>query len=97
MLFAIHCKDKPDSLNVRLETRAIHVDYLNGLNAAGKLKMAGPLLDDGGKPLGSLILLDVADKKAAQAIAEADPYARAGLFQSVEIRGFNWVFNNPDS
>ncbi len=30
-------------------------------------------------------------------IAEADPYAKAGLFANVEIKAFNWVFNNPEA
>ena len=33
----------------------------------------------------------------ARAIADADPYAKAGLFQSVEVKPFNWVFNNPEA
>ncbi len=30
----------------------------------------------------------VADRAAAEAIAAGDPYAKAGLFESVEIRAF---------
>jgi uncharacterized protein YciI len=33
----------------------------------------------------------------ARAFAEADPYAKAGLFSKVEIKAFNWVFNNPEA
>ncbi|HBT02236.1 MAG TPA: hypothetical protein DEB47_20830, partial [Citreicella sp.] len=46
---------------------------------------AGPLLDDTGDMCGSLVILDVADMDAAQAWASADPYAKAGLFESVEL------------
>ena len=28
--------------------------------------------------------------------ADDDPYARAGLFKSVEIRAWNWVLKNPE-
>ena len=96
MLFAIICKDKPDHLQVRLDTRPTHVDYLNGLNAAGTLKFAGPFLGDDGKPLGSLVVVEAADRAAAEALAAADPYADAGLFASVEILPWNWVFNAPE-
>ena len=27
--------------------------------------------------------------------ADADPYAKAGLFSSVEVEPYNWVFNKP--
>ena len=33
----------------------------------------------------------------AQALAAADPYAKAGLFSNVEIKAYNWVFNNPEA
>ena len=40
-------------------------------------------------------MIEAADKAAAAAIAADDPYAKAGLFDSVEIRPWNWVFNKP--
>ncbi len=97
MLFAFVCKDKPGYLNVRMETRPAHVEYLNKLNAEGTLKMAGPFLDSEGKPNGSLVVVKADSVEAAVAIADADPYAKAGLFESVEIKPFNWVFNNPEA
>lgn len=95
MLFALICKDKPGHLQVRLDNRPAHVDFLNGLNAEGKLAFAGPFLDGDGKPDGSLVVFDVEDRAAAEALAAADPYAKAGLFQTVDIRPWNWVFNKP--
>lgn len=97
MFFALICKDKPDSLDLRLSTRAAHLDYLNELNDAGKLKFAGPLLDDAGKSHGSLVVVEAGDRTAAEEIAAGDPYAKAGLFESVEIHGWNWVFNAPQT
>ena len=45
MLFAFVCKDKPGSLQVRLDIRPEHVAFLTKLNEAGTLKFAGPFLD----------------------------------------------------
>ena len=95
MLFALICNDKPGHLQLRLDTRNDHVAFLNGLNEKSVLKFAGPFLDADGKPNGSLVVIEAADLGAAHAIAEADPYASAGLFASVEIRPWNWVFNKP--
>ncbi|QDZ01751.1 hypothetical protein FQ775_15980 [Nitratireductor mangrovi] len=97
MLFAFVCTDKPGHLEVRQSTRPDHVAYLEGLNAKGTLKFAGPFLDDDGKPSASLVVVEAADRAAAALIAEADPYARAGLFASVDIRPWNWVFNKPEA
>ncbi|MBY5649539.1 YciI family protein [Rhizobium leguminosarum] len=97
MLFALLCKDKPGHLNVRMDTRPTHIDYLNKLNAEGTLKIAGPFLDDDGKPCGSLIIVEAESKEAARALADADPYAKAGLFESVEVKAYNWIFNKPEA
>lgn len=97
MLFAFICTDKPDYLQLRLDVRPDHLAFLKTLNAEGQLKFAGPFLDDAGKPYGSLVVVEAADRAAADAIAASDPYAKAGLFQSVEVRAWNWVINNPAS
>ncbi|TIP58120.1 MAG: hypothetical protein E5X56_16900 [Mesorhizobium sp.] len=97
MLFALICKDKPGSLQVRLDTRPEHVAFLEGLNGENKLAFAGPFLDDDGKPNGSLVVVEAPDLEAAEALSAADPFARAGLFESVEIRQWNWTFNKPAS
>ena len=96
MLFAFICNDKPGNLQLRLETRPEHVAYLNQLNDAGTLKFAGPFLDAEGKPNGSLVVVDAADKAAAEKIAADDPFSKVGLFANVEIRPWNWVFNKPE-
>ncbi|TPN83760.1 hypothetical protein FJ987_05110 [Mesorhizobium sp. CU2] len=95
MLFAFVCKDKPNSLQLRIDTRPPHVAFLEGLNAEGKLAFAGPFLNAEGKPDGSLVVVEAPDLAAAQALSAADPYAKAGLFESVEIRQWNWTFNKP--
>ncbi|MBY5895808.1 YciI-like protein [Rhizobium ruizarguesonis] len=97
MLFALLCKDKPGHLNVRMDTRPTHIEHLNKLNAEGTLKIAGPFLDDDGKPCGSLIIVEAESKEAARALADADPYAKAGLFESVDVKAYDWVFNKPEA
>jgi uncharacterized protein YciI len=97
MLYAFLCQDKPGALQVRMDTRPAHVEWLNGINAAGTLAFAGPFLDGEGKPNGSLVVVKAESLEDAKAIADADPYAKAGLFASVEIRPWNWVFNKPEA
>lgn len=95
MLYALLCNDKPDHLQLRLDTRTAHLDYLNGLG--DRLKFAGPFLGDDAKPNGSLVVIDAADLASAGDIAANDPYVRAGLFASVDIRPWNWAIKNPDN
>jgi uncharacterized protein YciI len=95
MLYALLCNDKPDHLQLRLDTRAVHLDYLNSLG--DRLKFAGPFLGDDTKPNGSLVVIEASDLHAAREMAANDPYAKAGLFASVDIRPWNWSIKNPDN
>ncbi|TPL57460.1 hypothetical protein FJ942_10350 [Mesorhizobium sp. B2-4-2] len=95
MLFALICKDKPGSTQVRIDTRPEHLAFLEGLNSDKKLAFAGPFLDADGKSNGSLVVVEAPDMAGAQALSAADPYAKAGLFESVEVRQWNWTFNKP--
>ncbi len=63
------------------------------LKAQGdKLVVAGPTTsDDGAAMTGSLLLMDFEDRAEAEAFAAADPYAKAGLFDSVTIKPWKKV------
>ncbi|MFN4157131.1 MAG: YciI family protein [Gemmobacter sp.] len=88
MRVALICTDHPGALQTRLDNRAAHLAHIE---ASGVVEMAGPFLDDAGAMCGSLIVLEVPDMTAARAWAEADPYARAGLFARVELREWKKV------
>jgi uncharacterized protein YciI len=91
MLFHISCIDKADSLQLRLDTRADHLTYLEGFN--DRILFGGPRLGaDGETPDGSVLIVDFEDKAAAEDFAAGDPYAKAGLFQSVTIAPVKQVF-----
>ena len=87
MRVALICIDKAGALQTRLDTRADHLAYIE---ATGVVEMAGPFLD-GGAMVGSLVVLNVDDLDAAKAWAANDPYAKAGLFASVDIREWKKV------
>ncbi|MEM6620963.1 MAG: YciI family protein [Pseudomonadota bacterium] len=89
MLYAIICIDKPDHLEVRKANRDAHLAHIKGSN--GAIVQAGPFLDADGQMCGSLLIYEADEISAAQDWAAADPYARASLFQSVEIRSWNRV------
>ena len=63
----------------------------------GSLKAAGPFLDDDGNMTGSLVVIEASNRDEILAISQEDPYARAGLFESVEIRPWNWAIKNPEA
>ena len=84
-LFVLTCLDKPNSLDVRLGAREAHLAYVA---ERGVLKLGGPFLSEAGDMAGSLMIVEVADLAAAHAFNANDPYTKAGLFESVDIRPF---------
>lgn len=92
MLFAIVCTDRPNSLDTRLAAREAHLGYL--ATYVEKLVQVGPLLDSDGRPCGSLLIIDVEDRAAAEGFAASDPYAAVNLFESVVIRRYRTVFRD---
>jgi uncharacterized protein len=87
-LFAISCIDKPGSLSLRMATREAHLAYANGGQTKVRVKMGGPYLDEHGNMAGSLLIVEAADRVAVEEFTRDDPYVRAGLFQTVEIRAY---------
>lgn len=82
MRVALFCHDKPGALQVRKDNRAAHLAYIE---TTGVVEMAGPLLSPEGEMNGSLVVLMVDALSQAHDWAAADPYALAGLFDSVTI------------
>lgn len=94
MYFALYCIDNPNKGDVRQATRAAHLDYV--ADSGEMVSVAGPLLADDGKTMiGSLIILNVADRTTAESWAHHDPYALAGLFARVELRPWKWLIGAP--
>jgi hypothetical protein len=93
MLWSVYCLDKPDSLALRQATRPTHLAYLEGFK--DRMVYGGALLAaDGQTPIGSLLVIKLPDRAAAEAFSAGDPYAKAGLFERVAIHGSRKVFLN---
>ena len=85
-LYVLVCNDKPNSLELRLANREAHLTYARGF--AGRLKVAGPLLDEAGNMAGSLLILEADSLEDARGFNRGDPYQTAGLFASVQVTAF---------
>jgi uncharacterized protein len=84
MPYLIDATDKPDSSALRQAHRPAHLRFLE--DAVASLIAAGAKLsDDGASAWGSVYILDVEDRAAAEAFIAVDPYFAAGLFGSVAI------------
>ena len=86
MLFALIGRDRPQSAETRQELRPRHKSYLAEVSA--RIAFAGPLLSDDGEMLGSLLVMDFEDRKAAEDWIAREPFTMAGLYQSMDIIAF---------
>lgn len=90
MLFAIHARDRAGALEKRLANYDAHKTFLSDTSRFGvKIVMSGPLtMDDGTTMIGSLFLVEAADRDAVEAFHHADPFFAAGIWDRVSITGF---------
>lgn len=91
-LFAFIGHDGPRGGELRKLHRAAHLEGLEGLEAAGRIRHAGPLLDEAGTPIGSVIVFEADGLAAAQQIAAADAYVSEGIFERYTLNETKAVF-----
>lgn len=84
MPYLIDATDKPDSQALRQAHRPSHLRFLEN-NVASLIAAGAKLSDDGVSAWGSVYILDVEDRAAAEAFIAADPFSDARLFASVAI------------
>ena len=93
MLFLVHTWDRPGALDVRMANRNDHIAWLTARGDA--VKAAGPWLNDAGEMAGSLLIVEADDRAELDAWLTQDPYAKADLFERVEIAPWRWLVNPP--
>ena len=88
MLFAFHLTDRADAGDLRQRVRPEHKAYL--AQVAERIAFAGPLLaDDGHAMLGSLLVINFANRAEALAWLEHEPFTRAGLYGHTQVHAFS--------
>jgi hypothetical protein len=94
MHYVAICLDKPDSHELRLANRVAHLDYLRANSKT--IKSCGPFLsDDGDAMVGSMLIIEAENRARVDTVLAQDPYRKAGLFDSIEVRGWRWVIGCP--
>ena len=88
-LYTLECRDRADSFDLRAATRPAHLDWVAANGAM--VKLAGPWLDDQGRPTGSLFIVEADSADAVRAWTKDDPYALANLFATVTVTPWRLV------
>ena len=98
MYFVVFGTDKPHMTAVRETNRPAHRAYLRdpGQHPV-QVRIGGPTFTNGmGKMNGTLLVVEAETIDAVRAFVLDDPYSRAGLFASLEIRPWHWGLDQPE-
>ena len=91
MLYILYMEDGPRASEIRAATREKHLAYL------ARHKDILVLAEDGATRTGSVLILNVPDRAAAEAFAANEPFRRAGLFATVKLTRMRRGQWNPEA
>ncbi len=91
-LFALIARDRKNGLERRLAHRPAHLEHMARLDASGRIRYGGPLLNEKSEMSGSLIIIEADDLEAARATFGDDPYIIHAVFEDYEIIETKRVF-----
>ena len=90
-LYALIARD-PLGPERRQRARPAHIEHMNRLDQAGRVRYGGPLVDGDGNPAGSLIIIEADNLEEAKATYGQDPYITNDVFERYEIVETKQVF-----
>ena len=97
MLFVVHALDKENILPTRAKhyrAHRIHLDRAE--DHAVEVVTAGTLVaDDGETPVGSIFVIDAANRGAIDAFTRSDPCHLNGVWERVQIHRYNKKRGTP--
>ena len=97
MWYVIYSEDVENSLALRKQTRAAHLERIQLLIDQGRVLVAGPCpaidIEDPGEAgfTGSLVIAEFSSLEEAQKWADTDPYALAGVYRKVSVKPYKKV------
>ena len=99
MLYMIYGVDADNAGDLRRQTREAHFKYLE-VHEDIMVLGGATLADDGTTRTGSVLIVNVANRAAADAFSENEPFRKAGVFRSVTVthmRRGQWFPDNAPS
>ena len=76
------------ALKRRMDVRPHHLDGARELKANGNYVTGGAILDDEGKMMGSIMILQFEDEEQLEAWKQSEIYITQNVWESVDIKPF---------
>lgn len=77
-----------DALQNRMDTRPHHLDGAKDLKEKGNFILGGAMLNDDGKMIGSVMVLQFETDEALEAWKKNEPYITQKVWETVDIKPF---------
>jgi len=103
MQFLVIGKDGKDekAQERRMAVREAHLKLGDEMEASGERWYGCVMLDDGGKMIGSMAVMDFPSEKELQKWLDKEPYVTGGVWVTLEVNKCDvkrpWKFNHPQS
>jgi uncharacterized protein len=78
----------PEALDRRLAVRDQHIALGDQLRDAGHMLYGGAILDDDGKMIASVLILDYPSREELDAWLKVEPYVLGKVWEKIDIRPF---------
>jgi uncharacterized protein YciI len=76
------------ALDRRLATRPRHLERIEPFVESGNALVGGAILDDGGRMIGSVLVMDFETRVALDDWLRNDPYTTEGVWERVDVRPY---------
>jgi uncharacterized protein len=83
--------DDPEALSRRMEQRPAHIEGVRKMKAEGTFLDGGAMLDEQGRMVGSMILVEFPSRAGVDAWLASDPYVTGRVWEHVTVRPFRRV------
>ena len=103
MQFLLIGKDGKDekAMERRLAVREAHIKLGDSMEATGERWYGCAILDDNGKMIGSMAVMDFPSEKELKKYLKIEPYVVGNVWKTVEVSRCDvkrpWKFNRPQS
>ncbi|GAC1304915.1 MAG: YciI family protein [Mucilaginibacter sp.] len=77
-----------EALQRRMNVRPHHLDAAKDLKANGNYVVGGAILNDDGKMIGSVMILQFETEEALNAWKQNEPYITQKIWESVDVKPF---------
>ena len=94
MQYVIKAYDGLNKLEKRMAVRSRHLENMTAVK--GKVLCAGGLLDDAGKMIGSLLVMDFETRERLDEYLNTEPYIIEQVWEKVEVEPMNVVIVNGE-